>query len=196
MSEAIGFPLLTIFTPSYNRSRELIRLYGSLLVQNDMRFEWVIVDDGSTDDTRSLIARWLGGSSPFPIRYIYQENSGKHVAHNRGAQEARGGLFMCVDSDDWLEANAVATILADASALAAEESLLYPKLFTSQGTLDKWFPEGTKRIELSDMRMRYRLVVETAICVQNGGIMPAPLPGDRGRALHTRRFRILRFSQS
>lgn len=166
---------LTIFTPAYNRNDMLKRLYSSLCAQSDLRFEWVVVDDGSTDETRKTVSEWMG-KTPFPLRYIYQENAGKHVAHNRGATEARGRLFLCVDSDDWLEQNAVETILADAPALGAEESLLYPKLFSSQNALGKWFPEGLEKIELSDMRMKYGLAIETAIVFRTKILRRHPFP--------------------
>lgn len=167
--------LLTVFTPTYNRGQSLSRLYGSLLDQTDMRFEWLVVDDGSEDGTEILISKWAD-DAPFPIRYIRQENSGKHVAHNRGAREAAGGLFMCVDSDDWLEPFAVETILADSTALDAEESLLYPKLFATQTALDTWFPAGVQKIEFADMRMKYGLVVETAIVFNVNALLRHPFP--------------------
>lgn len=167
--------LLTVFTPTYNRCAELARLHASLCKQIDMRFEWLVVDDGSNDSTRDAVQQWQI-SSPFSIRYLWQENSGKHVAHNLGAQEARGHLFMCVDSDDWLEADAVETILSDAVALDTEEGLLYPKLFVEQKALDTWFPEDVRSIELSDMRIRYGLVVETAIVFKTAVLRRRPFP--------------------
>jgi glycosyltransferase involved in cell wall biosynthesis len=169
--------LLTIFTPAYNRAHTLPRLYDSLLVQTQGGFEWLVVDDGSTDGTGELVRGWADGS-PFPIRYIWQQNSGKHVAHNLGACEARGRLFMCVDSDDWLEPDAAATISRDATALDTGAGLLYPKLFASKIALDtsSWFPSGTSAVELADMRMRYGLVIETAIVFDVGALMMHPFP--------------------
>lgn len=167
--------LLTVFTPTYNRVHSLPRLYGSLQDQTDMRFEWLVVDDGSEDGTEDLISKWMV-DSPFPIRYIRQENSGKHVAHNRGAREAYGRLFMCVDSDDWLEPFAVETILADSTALDTEESLLYPRLFATQTALDTWFPAGVGKIEFADMRMKYNLAIETAIVFNASVLRRHPFP--------------------
>lgn len=167
--------LLTVFTPTYNRQKELARLYATLCKQTDLRFEWVIVDDGSTDSTKSTVGQWAV-TSRFPIRYFWQKNSGKHVAHNLGAREARGRLFICVDSDDWLEVDAVETILSDAVALDTEEGLLYPKLFAEQRALDTWFPEDVKAIELSDMRIKYGLVVETAIVFKTAVLRRHPFP--------------------
>lgn len=157
----MGNTLLTIFTPTYNRINELERLYSSLISQTDFRFEWLIVDDGSTDDTENMVVSWLD-TSPFPIRYIKQPNSGKHVAHNHGATEASGEYFICVDSDDWLEPNAVETILHDITAL------------------DTWFPDGADKIELADMRMKYGLVIETAIVFNTDVLRRHPFPVVQG----------------
>jgi glycosyltransferase involved in cell wall biosynthesis len=91
--------LFTIFTPSYNRAYTLHRVYESLKAQTYRNFEWLIVDDGSTDSTSELVKQWQKEAS-FAIRYINQENSGKHIAFNRGVREAKGELFINLDSDD------------------------------------------------------------------------------------------------
>ncbi len=91
--------VFTVFTPSYNRAHCLHRVYESLQAQTFRNFEWLIVDDGSTDNTQELIEQWQAGAD-FPIHYIYQENAGKHMAFNRGVQEARGEFFLTLDSDD------------------------------------------------------------------------------------------------
>jgi glycosyltransferase involved in cell wall biosynthesis len=87
----------TVFTPTYNRAHTLQRVFESLQEQTFRDFEWLIVDDGSTDNTQDLVASWR---APFPIRYLYKENGGKHTAFNLGVQEAKGELFLTFDSDD------------------------------------------------------------------------------------------------
>lgn len=99
--------MVTVFTPSYNRAYILPKLYESLCKQTSMDFEWVIVDDGSSDGTSELITNYELQITPFPIRYFRQENAGKHIAINRGVQEAKGELFFIVDSDDQLTEDAV-----------------------------------------------------------------------------------------
>lgn len=100
--------LITVFTPTYNRAHLLTRLYESLKAQSFQDFEWIIVDDGSTDNTEELINEWIQqavrciGGMKGGFRYIKQSNGGKHRAINRGVQEARGELFFIVDSDDIL----------------------------------------------------------------------------------------------
>ena len=91
--------MFTVFTPTFDRAPTLPRVKAALEAQTFRDFEWLIVDDGSRDGTRELVAGWIG-SSPLAIRYIHQENSGKHVAINRGVREARGDLFLILDSDD------------------------------------------------------------------------------------------------
>src|SRR5260221_4826788 len=91
--------VFTVFTPTFNRCSTLNRAYETLRLQTFRDFEWLIVDDGSTDGTRELVEKWRA-ISEFPIRYIYQENQGKPTAFNHGVREAQGELFLTLDSDD------------------------------------------------------------------------------------------------
>lgn len=92
--------MLTVFTPTYNRAYSLPRHYESLKEQTLADFEWLIVDDGSTDETEQLIEKWINEVSF--IRYYRHKRGGKHRAINWGVQQARGELFFIVDSDDYL----------------------------------------------------------------------------------------------
>lgn len=94
--------LITVFTPTYNRRQLIENLYQSLSVQSATNFEWLVLDDGSTDDTEKYFSELLAQTHPFPIRYIKQENGGKHRAINRGVKNAIGKFFFIVDSDDTL----------------------------------------------------------------------------------------------
>ena len=108
--------MITVFTPTYNRAHLLPRLYESLCRQTFTDFEWVIVDDGSVDDTKSLVNKFLVDKTQHStlntntIRYFYQENGGKHRAINRGVKEAQGELFLILDSDDTLPEKSLETI--------------------------------------------------------------------------------------
>lgn len=104
-------PWITLATPTFNRRRELGRLYDSLLRLREntpahIEFEWLIIDDGSTDGTIDQIARWADDNR-LPIRYFYQTNSGKHVADNRAVRLARGEMVLSIDSDDELTPDAL-----------------------------------------------------------------------------------------
>lgn len=100
---------LTIFTPTYNRAHLLPQLYESLKSQTHKNFEWLIVDDGSTDDTKELVQKWIN-ENQLIITYIFQENRGKHIAINNGVEHCKTSFFLNVDSDDYLANNAVEEI--------------------------------------------------------------------------------------
>ena len=89
----------TVFTPTFNRAHTLNRVYESLRLQVFKDFEWLIVDDGSTDDTKLLVDFYIK-SHEIPVSYFYQENQGKHVAINEGVAKANGFFFLIADSDD------------------------------------------------------------------------------------------------
>lgn len=90
---------LTIFTPVYNREKLILRLYDSIIKQTFKDFEWIIVDDGSTDNTANIIRKIIS-ENKINIKYYYKKNGGKHTAYNLGIQKATGELFVIVDSDD------------------------------------------------------------------------------------------------
>lgn len=100
---------ICIFTPTYNRAYCLDELYRSLKAQHVQNFYWLVVDDGSSDSTQSLIERFQEEAS-FRIAYIKQENGGKQRAHNTGVSRCESKLFFCVDSDDILPPDATEKI--------------------------------------------------------------------------------------
>lgn len=102
--------MITIFTPIYNRAYIVSNLYHSLLHQTCYEFEWLIVDDGSTDYIALLVDEWVKNTSQFVIRFYHQENKGKHAAINYGVKLSDRDAFFIVDSDDYLEKDAVKTI--------------------------------------------------------------------------------------
>jgi glycosyltransferase involved in cell wall biosynthesis len=103
-------PAISVVTPTYQRAGTLPRLYESLAGQGFADFEWVIVDDGSTDGTADLVRAWEAEAS-FPIRYSRQENQGKHAAFNRCVERASGRFCALIDSDDWYMPGALAGML-------------------------------------------------------------------------------------
>ena len=106
-------PFISILTPTYNRGKLLLPLYESLKNLTFENFEWLIVDDGSEDDTEQYALSWIAHNienAEFPIRYIKKSNGGKHTAINRGVREANGELILILDSDDTLPEDSLATI--------------------------------------------------------------------------------------
>ncbi|MDY6207025.1 MAG: glycosyltransferase family A protein [Prevotella sp.] len=114
--------LITVFTPSYNRANFFEDLYISLKNQSFCDFEWIIVDDGSTDNTSDIVAK-VSRDSSFEIRYFKQGNGGKHTAINRGVKEARGELFFIVDSDDKLPYNALELVVQEFSKVKSDMTI-------------------------------------------------------------------------
>ncbi|SFL11015.1 Glycosyltransferase involved in cell wall bisynthesis [Paenibacillus sp. 1_12] len=104
-------PTLTVFTPTYNRAYTLHLCYESLKRQSCKDFSWLIIDDGSTDQTKELVEEWISEGS-FPIRYHYQENQGMHGAHNAAYELIDSELNMCIDSDDYMADEAIKRILS------------------------------------------------------------------------------------
>lgn len=101
---------LTVFTPTYNRAHTLPRTYESLCRQTCKDFEWLVVDDGSTDNTRTIVEKWIMDSI-IPIRYIYKENGGLYTGYNTAYANIDAELNVCIDSDDYMPDNAVELIL-------------------------------------------------------------------------------------
>jgi glycosyltransferase involved in cell wall biosynthesis len=103
-------PIITVFVPTYNRAHLLGRVFESLKAQTFKDFEWVIVDDGSRDNTSDLVEGWRQ-QSPFEIKYLRKANGGKHTAINPGVNLANGEFMVILDSDDWLAPNALERLL-------------------------------------------------------------------------------------
>lgn len=101
---------LTVFTPAYNRAHTLGRTYESLLRQTSKDFVWLIVDDGSSDNTAELVRQWQALDNGFEIRYVYKENGGMHTAHNTAYENIDTLLNVCIDSDDYMTDDAVEKI--------------------------------------------------------------------------------------
>lgn len=114
--------MITVFTPSYNRKKELSNLYNSLLKQDTKDFEWLIVDDGSKDDTKDYVLS-LKKENKININYVYKENGGKQSAYNKGLESANGDIFLCIDSDDILKENILGMISKDFSKIKKDKDI-------------------------------------------------------------------------
>lgn len=103
---------LTVFTPAYNRGYIIHKCYESLCRQTSKDFVWLVVDDGSTDNTAELVKEWQKQDNGFEIKYIYKENGGMHTAHNTAYENIDTELNVCIDSDDYMPDNAVEKIIS------------------------------------------------------------------------------------
>lgn len=143
--------MLTVFTPAYNRAHTLPRTYESLCRQDCKDFLWLVVDDGSTDNTAALVREWQKRDNGFEIRYIYKENGGMHTAHNTAYENMDTELNVCIDSDDCLADGAVKKILNKWQAVKVRG---YAGIIGLDADLDgkligKGFPEGMTETTLT-----------------------------------------------
>lgn len=113
---------ITVFTPTFNRSKTLPILYKSLINQNNKDFIWLIIDDGSTDNTKTLIETWKN-EKIIEIQYIYQENGGMLSAHNKAHLNLVTDLAICIDSDDALAKDAIKIINENWSKFKNDDSI-------------------------------------------------------------------------
>ena len=137
-------PFLTVFTPAYNRAYTLPRTYESMKQQKCTDFIWLIVDDGSSDNTAELVKQWQQEENDFEIQYVYKENGGMHTAHNTAYALIDTELNTCVDSDDALAPDAV-QIIFDAWQQVKDKGyagLLALDAEFSGKVIGKGFPEG------------------------------------------------------
>ena len=102
---------LTVFTPTYNRAHTLERLYRSLCAQTSRDFDWLVIDDGSTDGTATLVQSFIDDGQ-IPIRYIYKDNGGLYTGYNVAYETIETELNVCIDSDDAMPEKAVETMLS------------------------------------------------------------------------------------
>lgn len=143
--------LLTVFTPAYNRAHTLPRTYESLCRQDCKDFVWLVVDDGSSDNTADLVRSWQKQENGFEIRYLYQENGGMHTAHNAAYEVIDTELNVCIDSDDCLADGAVKKIL---DKWCSVKDLGYAGIIGLDADLDgkligKGFPDGLTETTLT-----------------------------------------------
>lgn len=113
--------MITVFTPTYNRAYILSTLYKSLCTQTYKEFEWIIVDDGSSDNTEELVEQWKRDHL-LNLVYVKQTGGGKHRAINRGVNIAKGELFFIVDSDDYLQKDALERIVEQYNLVREDKS--------------------------------------------------------------------------
>lgn len=165
--------MITVFTPTYNRGEKLKRLYNSLLSQTNNNFEWLIVDDGSTDNTRSIVEKFC--TDKFSIRYCEKKNGGKHTAYNLGLEMAKGEYFLCVDSDDWLSKDAINIISKKCSEINVNIFLVY-KIDSDGNMLSQYFPEMLERAGILQLAHCYHCTGEFTLIFKTRYARKYPFP--------------------
>lgn len=158
--------LLTIFTPTYNRAYILESLYKSLKNQTIKDFKWLIVDDGSTDNTQELVKNWISQETSFEIIYIKQKNGGKQRAHNKAVEISDTELFFCVDSDDQLVQTAVAKIKERWIKIKKDKTIagiIALRGIDSNNPIGTRMPTNINYTTLYDLYHKYKFKGDTAL---------------------------------
>lgn len=151
---------LYIVTPTYNRGKELIKLYSSLKGQTDKNFVWLVIDDGSKDNTGELFQDWIQENN-ITIEYYFKTNGGKHTAYNYALEiMGKEGYHVVVDSDDWLVETAVAIFREAISDDTNIVGTVYPKGEKIKNEIDSVL------LSIVDLRIKHK-IIETCILIKN-----------------------------
>lgn len=193
-------PTLSVFTPAYNRAHTLQRTYDSLCRQTSKDFCWVLVDDGSTDDTQTLVKSFfqddnflltdnmfsgLSKDGSFHILYVYKENGGMHTAHNVAYEHIDTELAVCIDSDDWMTENGVELIIERWRKFGDEQyaGMIGLDVFEDGYIVGTCFPKGLTHCKTYDLARKYGVVCDKKYVYRPEVIkkyLPYPVfPGER-----------------
>lgn len=163
---------LTVFTPTYNRAYCLPQLYHSLCAQTDKNFTWLVIDDGSVDETKKLVESWIKDGQ-IVIQYCYKENGGMHSGHNKAYELVETPFNVCIDSDDYMPMDAVEIILEQIIDLPDDCYGLVGLDGAPNGRLiGTAFPDDLEYAKLSDVYTVYgvkgdkKLVLKTELVKQ------------------------------
>ena len=151
-------PRLTVFTPTYNRAYSLPRCYKSLKKQTCKDFIWLIIDDGSSDNTKELVDLWIKENF-ISIKYIYQENQGMHGAHNTAYENIDTELNVCIDSDDYMPNDAVEKILKfwDKNKSPELAGIIGLDAYESMEVIGNKFPDNLDKTTLFEINNKLKI---------------------------------------
>lgn len=175
--------IVTIFTPTYNRAYSLPQLYKSLCSQTSSDFEWIIVDDCSSDNTKSLVREWIEEKKISITYFLQPQNGGKHRAINKGVELAKGELFFIVDSDDFLTDDAVESILTEWEAVSEKQKyagLCFRRMTKDFQILGIDFPSLKCSGTSLDIAYKWKCVADKAEIFKTEMLQKYPFPEIKG----------------
>ena len=152
-------PKVTILTPSYNRAHTLPRVFESLQKQTFKDFEWLIIDDGSTDNTKNLVEEFQK-EADFKIRYYHQENQHKFLTFFRGIDLAEGKYFSPLDSDDALPPDSMKILVNTWESISNSENIVFVSTLCEDqfgNIVGDHFPKDPLICSIFDMRYKYKI---------------------------------------
>lgn len=173
---------LTVFTPTYNRAHTLERTYESLCRQSCMDFEWLVIDDGSTDSTANLVDAWIK-QKRITIRYIYKENGGLYTGYNTAYLNIESELCVCIDSDDYMPDDAVEKILKCWQTRGGEQyaGLMGLDYYLNDTPIGGFFPNGLDEVWFMDLYLKKLHIGDTKPVLRTALVKQvAPMEGFPG----------------
>lgn len=194
MNTETNFVGMTIFTPTYNRAHTLERLYASLKKQASGWLEWLIVDDGSVDNTRELVDGF-SAEGIVKIRYLYKQNGGKHTALNLGIEQAAGEYFFCVDSDDFLSDGAVETLRKVIEEKHPDGIIAYKEEWQKEGIIGDEFPGNLSQCSLFELINAYSCRGDRALIYKTEHIRKIRIPEPEGVSFFPETYLYDRFDE-
>lgn len=171
-------PKLTIFTPTYNRVQLIPRLYESIKAQKFTDFEWLIVDDGSDDETADLISRYIL-EKQINISYFKKDNGGKHTAINFGVQKARSDLFIIIDSDDILAANTLLILSQKFYEIKNNNKIagiIALSAYFDGSIVGTEFPKNDWQVSFTDVYLKYKVTGDKLVAFKTNILKKYPFP--------------------
>lgn len=169
---------ITVFTPTFNRAYCLHQVYESLVKQTNQNFLWMIIDDGSSDNTKELVQSWID-EKKIEIHYIFQANLGMHGGHNTAYQNITTELNTCIDSDDFMPNDAIEKILnhwntnkkeyKDVAGIIALDSYKDGKVIGQK------IPENLKTCTLTELHQRYNVTGDKKLIYRTDIVKQFPL---------------------
>lgn len=168
---------ITVFTPTFNRADLLKKCYESLLNQNYKNFEWLIIDDGSIDDTEASVKEFVQ-TEKINIRYFYKENGGKHSAINFGVNKANSNIFFLLDSDDVLSENSLERINQNWKNVESEQFCGITGLskYRDGTIIGDRFLQYNWEVSFADIYLKYGLKGDKAVCFKTEILKQYPFP--------------------
>lgn len=168
---------ITVFTPTFNRADLLRKCYESLINQNYRNFEWLIIDDGSTDDTETIVKEFVH-TEKINIRYFYKENGGKHSAINFGVNNAYSNIFFLLDSDDVLSHNSLALINQNWNKVESGQFCGIAGLsqYKDGAVIGDRFLHNNWEVSFADIYLKYGLKGDKAVCFKTDILKQYPFP--------------------
>jgi glycosyltransferase involved in cell wall biosynthesis len=166
---------ITVFTPTFNRAYCLGQLYESLVKQTNKDFLWLIVDDGSSDNTEALVNQWTK-ENKIEIQYIFQQNGGMHSAHNTAYANIDTELNVCIDSDDFMPADAIANILNTWKEKGGDSyaGIIGLDVFKSGQIIGTAFPDGVKEATMTDLYQKHRVTGDKKVVLRTAVVREFP----------------------